>query len=142
LNPIQFYLGKLKNLKRMVPYWETIQCFSFNICKSPDDGPSGRKMFWMQTCSYVNKRVVLTVIVWFIYISNKGKWHFHLHAGFLLGLLFSPQDENDIFLWNGLIFTGLCRVISQKTQLFITTAVRTSNPTCNNDFQSYHWHGT
>jgi hypothetical protein len=52
------------------------------------------------------------------------------HASYLLYLFFDPEDGSDIFLRNvGWIFIGLHDVISQKTELFITTAVRTSNPT-------------
>jgi hypothetical protein len=48
----------------------------------------------------------------------------------LLGLFFDPEDGGDIFLRNiGLTFNGLHGVISPKIELFITTAVRTSNPT-------------
>jgi hypothetical protein len=37
----------------------------------------------------------------------------------LFGLLFDSEDEGDIFLRNGLFW---------KTEIFIITAVRTSNP--------------
>jgi hypothetical protein len=54
-----------------------------------------------------------------------------LRAAFLLGLFFGPEDGGDMFLrkvlW--LIFDGLHGVISQKPELFITTAARASNPT-------------
>jgi hypothetical protein len=52
-----------------------------------------------------------------------------LHAAFLLGLFFDPPDESDMILPKlPLTSTGLCGVISHKTELFITTAVRTSDP--------------
>jgi hypothetical protein len=52
------------------------------------------------------------------------------HAGFLLVFFFEPEDGGDIFLRNvdELTFNGLHGVISQKIELFIPTAVRTSNP--------------
>jgi hypothetical protein len=37
-----------------------------------------------------------------------------LHAGFLLGLIFDPEDEGDMFLQSRLTFTGLYGVVSQK----------------------------
>jgi hypothetical protein len=43
-------------------------------------------------------------------------------AGGKQRLFFDPEDGSDIFLRNG--------VTSQKTVLFITTAVKTSDPTC------------
>jgi hypothetical protein len=50
--------------------------------------------------------------------------------GFLLGLFFEPEEDRDVFLkdvrYN---FNRLHGVISQKVQLFITTAVRNTNPT-------------
>jgi hypothetical protein len=53
-----------------------------------------------------------------------------LHAGFLLGLYFDPEDEGDMFPAKCLLtFNGLHGVISQKIELFITTAVGPSNPT-------------
>jgi hypothetical protein len=51
-----------------------------------------------------------------------------LHASFLLGLYFYPEDGGDMFLLNK-IFNGLHGVITQKIEFFITTAVRISNPT-------------
>jgi hypothetical protein len=48
---------------------------------------------------------------------------------FLLGLFFDPEDGGDMFPKRRLTFNGLHGVISQKIVLFITTAVRTSNPT-------------
>jgi hypothetical protein len=40
-----------------------------------------------------------------------------LDAGFLLGLVFNPEDGGNVFL-KGLIFTGLRGIISQKIGLF------------------------
>jgi hypothetical protein len=48
-----------------------------------------------------------------------------IHAGFMLGLLF---DHEDVPLKHQLTFTRLHGVISQKTEFFIVTDVRTSNP--------------
>jgi hypothetical protein len=42
----------------------------------------------------------------------------------LLGVFFDPEDGSDVFLFN-----RLHGVISQKIVLFMTTAVRTSDPT-------------
>jgi hypothetical protein len=50
-------------------------------------------------------------------------------VGFLLGLVFDPEDGGDVPPKRRLIFNGLHGIISQKTVLFITTDVRTSNPT-------------
>jgi hypothetical protein len=48
----------------------------------------------------------------------------------LLGLFFDPEDGGDMFLKKRrLTLNGLQGVISQKMVLFITAAVRTSNPT-------------
>jgi hypothetical protein len=53
-----------------------------------------------------------------------------LHAGFLLDLLIDPEDGGDMFhLKYRLTFNGLHGVISQKTELCMTIAVRTSHPT-------------
>jgi hypothetical protein len=50
--------------------------------------------------------------------------------GFLIGIFFDPEDGGDMFLYNdGWLSTDYMRDISQKTELFITTGVRTSNPT-------------
>jgi hypothetical protein len=49
-----------------------------------------------------------------------------LHAGSLLTLFLSPEDGRDIFLRN---FNRVHCVISQKIELFTTTAERTSSPT-------------
>jgi hypothetical protein len=68
-------------------------------------------------------------------LSNKPAWKqlallaTCFHAGFLLGLFFDPEDGDDVPLKPRLIFNGLHGVISQKIVFFITTAVRTSNPT-------------
>jgi hypothetical protein len=52
------------------------------------------------------------------------------HDEFLLGLFFDPEDGGDMFPQNVyLTFNGLHGIVSQKRELFITTAVRTSDPT-------------
>jgi hypothetical protein len=51
-----------------------------------------------------------------------------LYAGFLLGLLFDPDDGNDMFLRN-VGSLPMDYIKSQKIKFFITTAVRTSIPT-------------
>jgi hypothetical protein len=71
-----------------------------------------------------------------------GEHYLHLHdrsqaeryifclfnAGRLLGLILSSKDV-DMFLRNRrFIFTGLYGVISEKTELFITTALRLESP--------------
>jgi hypothetical protein len=45
-----------------------------------------------------------------------------LHAGLLLCLLFNPEDGGILFL------TRLYDILSKRIELFIVTAVRTSNP--------------
>jgi hypothetical protein len=49
------------------------------------------------------------------------------HAGFLHSLFLNPEDGGDVPPKCLLTFNGLHGVISQKIELFITTAVRTSN---------------
>jgi hypothetical protein len=61
-------------------------------------------------------------------VKAGGKQNPRLHAGFLLGLFFDPRDGDDVLPKRRLTLTELHGVISQKTELFITTAVRTSNP--------------
>jgi hypothetical protein len=64
---------------------------------------------------------------WRRHISLKRLFASCFHAGLFLGLFFNPGDRGDMFLWNiGRLSMG---VISQKIELFIITAVRTSNPT-------------
>jgi hypothetical protein len=46
------------------------------------------------------------------------------HTGLLLGLFFDPEDGGDM-----LTFSGLYGVTTEETVIFITTAVRTSDPT-------------
>jgi hypothetical protein len=46
----------------------------------------------------------------------------------LLGLFFDPEDGSDVPPKRRLAFNGLHGIISQNTVLFITTAVRASNP--------------
>jgi hypothetical protein len=53
-----------------------------------------------------------------------------LHADFFLDLLFCSEDGSDKFLLIiASLFGGKHSAISQKTEHFITTVVRTSNPT-------------
>jgi hypothetical protein len=53
-----------------------------------------------------------------------------LYAGVMLGLLFDHEDERHSYvpLEHLLTFTRLHGAISQKTELFIVTDMRTSNP--------------
>jgi hypothetical protein len=54
----------------------------------------------------------------------------YFHAGFLLNLFFSTlKMEATCCSETSVDTNGLYNVISQKTVLLITTAVRTSNPT-------------
>jgi hypothetical protein len=55
-----------------------------------------------------------------------------LALDFLLGAFYDPEDGTNMFFWKVANFQGLQSVIPQKIKLFITTAVRPSNPT---DFQ-------
>jgi hypothetical protein len=50
-----------------------------------------------------------------------------LHAAcFLIGFLFDPKDGGDMFLRYVSYFNGIHGVISKKTELFITAAMRTT----------------
>jgi hypothetical protein len=51
------------------------------------------------------------------------------YIGFLLGVLFDPEYGGDVLPKRQLTFNGLHGITSQKMVLFITTSVRTSNPT-------------
>jgi hypothetical protein len=51
-----------------------------------------------------------------------------LHAGFLLGLFFSPEDGGNIFLGNLTDFHWTTQHYIPE-EFFISTAMRTSNPT-------------
>jgi hypothetical protein len=57
-------------------------------------------------------------------ISMKHIAFYQMHAGFLLGLFFDPEDGGAMLLQ---YISGLHSVISQKMDLFITTAVRPSH---------------
>jgi hypothetical protein len=61
-----------------------------------------------------------------------------LHANFLIGLFFDPEYGGEMFL-RRLTFNGLYGVMSQKTELFIITAVRISNPTLFNLDKKEGW---
>jgi hypothetical protein len=51
-----------------------------------------------------------------------------LHAGFLPGLFFNPEDGSNITLLKcQMTFNGLHSITSQKTELLITTTVRIAN---------------
>jgi hypothetical protein len=52
------------------------------------------------------------------------------HAGFLLHLYFDLENGWHVLPKRPWIFNELHGVISQKIELFITTAMRTSNPAC------------
>jgi hypothetical protein len=52
--------------------------------------------------------------------SSQSSACYLLHAGFLLGVSLEPEECR-------LIFNGLHGVISQKTEPFVNTAVRTAN---------------
>lgn len=56
-----------------------------------------------------------------------GAAHYRLYTGLLLGLFFGPEDEGSLFLKNVNSLSTNYSVISQKTDLLITAAVRTSN---------------
>jgi hypothetical protein len=52
----------------------------------------------------------------------------YFHSCFLLGLFFNPEDGCDVSPRHRLTYSGLHGVIYQKTELFVTTAVRISYP--------------
>jgi hypothetical protein len=55
--------------------------------------------------------------------------YYLLHADFLLGLFFDPEDRDSMFLRNiNWLSNGLHGVISQKIELSMTTGMRISNP--------------
>lgn len=85
-----------------------------------------------------------------------GTRHFHLHglrvsrarsrqpaetfvSRFLLGLLIDPENGDDIFIRNvSSFFTVLHVVMSQKPELFIKTAVRSSDPVRKKMLRVFH----
>jgi hypothetical protein len=98
------------------------------------------KIFCAPIFESVNNRFVNSSIFWditpFIQLKvnrlfgGKISSFYLLHAGFLLGLLFGPDDGGEMLLRNvSGLFSGLHGVISQKIKLFIIAAVRTSDPT-------------
>jgi hypothetical protein len=72
----------------------------------------------------------------------RSAWYL-LHPSLLLGLFFDPENGGDMSLrnacWHSMDYT--C-VISQKTELFTTTAVRTSNPITDNIYCTICQHNT
>jgi hypothetical protein len=66
--------------------------------------------------------------------QRESKWQtesvISFHVRFLLGLIFGPEDGGDMLLTNvGRLSTDYTHgVISQKIELFMSTAVRTSSP--------------
>jgi hypothetical protein len=59
--------------------------------------------------------------------DNRKGSRYPLRAGFFLGLFFDPEDGGDVPPKRRFTFNRLHNVVSQKIELFITTAVRTSN---------------
>jgi hypothetical protein len=55
---------------------------------------------------------------------------------FSLGLFLDSEDLGDMFLQNVGCLNGLHGIISQKTELLITNAVKTSNPKTINVFKT------
>lgn len=51
-----------------------------------------------------------------------------LHTGLLLGLLLNPEDGRDVSPKSRLTLNGLYSIITQMTELLITTIERTSDP--------------
>jgi hypothetical protein len=60
--------------------------------------------------------------------SKTGSAFHLLHAGFLLSLFFDSEDGGDMFPKRQLIFNGLHGVMSQKTEIFLTAALRAASP--------------
>jgi hypothetical protein len=60
-------------------------------------------------------------------------WRNILHAGFLFGLLFDPEVSGVVFLQNvSLVSTDYMALHARRLkELFVTNAVRTSNPVSN-----------
>jgi hypothetical protein len=60
--------------------------------------------------------------------SNKPKKNYFLHAGFLLDILFDPEEGGDILLKTSIDFERTTRRYIPEIGPFTTTAIRTSNP--------------
>jgi hypothetical protein len=54
--------------------------------------------------------------------------YYLFHAGLLLGLFFDPEDRGDMLLWNVSCLSMDYTMLYPTRKLFITTAVRTSEP--------------
>jgi hypothetical protein len=62
-------------------------------------------------------------------LSSGSKNIYLLRTGFLLGLCLDPEDGGDMVFRNVRLSTDYMTVIFQKTELFITTDVKTSDLT-------------
>jgi hypothetical protein len=63
-------------------------------------------------------------------MKQAAKQSYRLYAGFLLGLFFDPEDVSNMFLQNiGLLSADYMLLHYRSQEHFITTAVRTNNPT-------------
>jgi hypothetical protein len=56
-----------------------------------------------------------------------GRTSYLLNTGFLLGLLLDLEDKGKLFTESLVDFQRTMRLITKKTELFITTCLRTSN---------------
>jgi hypothetical protein len=55
------------------------------------------------------------------------------HVGFLPGLVFNPDDEGNMFPQNtGRLLLDYMAIYPRRKNFFITTIVKTSNPTYQN----------
>jgi hypothetical protein len=103
-NTYTFLVGELEGKKSIIVFWDITPCSPLKV----------------------NRRFGGT---YRLHLQGRALLATCFHAGFLLGIFFDPEDGDDVHPKRRLTFNGLYGFISQKVVFFITTAVRTLNPT-------------